>query len=350
MLAAQRPQLGPGRVVAHGGLAQQTRAAADLGLAIRRGSRSQETPSRAPSPRPAAAPDTLATPSHRSAPCAPPPCARTPRPCGRRRPRPPTAAIRRQLGGQLAHRLGRHGLDAVDHLGRVDQPVEQQQLARHLLGARGRAFQPHQQAGLELRLGARHLGLRRLLGGGARQLLADHLDQLAHHLRPGRGMNAEQPRIGQRPAARIDRVAEAAPLPHLLEQPRRHAPAEQPREHLRGVEILAAVGRPRERQHQMALLERLGRACACPRHSAPARIGPPTPPFMAAELGLSVAHQLVVVDLARGGQDHARWRRSWALRNVRRSPAPKLGRRSAAVPRIGRPMAWSGKAASCSSS
>ena len=164
-----RPELGPGRVVAHGRMAQEHLA----GRGSRPRHRSRDVDLRkaiaAPRPRPAAASTRSTSRSrhalrrHR---------AQSPRPCVRRRRRRPT-------GGDPLTSLAASSRTASAvtpsmrsiELGRLDQPVEQQQLARHLLGAGRRALQPHQQAGLELRLGARQLGLRRLLGGGAHQLL-----------------------------------------------------------------------------------------------------------------------------------------------------------------------------------
>ena len=134
---------------------------------------------------------------------------------------------------------------------------------------------------------------------------------LLHHLRPRRRMDREQPRIGKRPAARVDRVAEAAPLPHLLEQPRRHAAAEQPGEHLGGVELLRRdrTG-PANAMHEMALLERLCRGArsadvACRLESTPGAA------IEAAELGLSVAHELGRGRRCRRPRAPCARRRSW---------------------------------------
>src|SRR6185503_20579987 len=200
---------------------------------------------------------------------------------------------------QLPYPFRRDAVDALDQLGRLYQPVEQQELACHLLGAGRRALQPHQQAGLDLRLGARQLGFGRLLRGGAQQLLADDVDQLLHYLRSGRRVDAEKPRVGQRPTARVDRIAKAAALPHLLEQSRRHPPAEQPGKYLGYVELLAAIRGPGERHDEMALLEGLCRRArathvACRLESAA------NAAIEAAELGFSMAHEVGVADVAGG--------------------------------------------------
>src|SRR5262249_62393803 len=45
-----------------------------------------------------------------------------------------------KVGSQLAYRIRRHGIDALDQLSRMAQRIEQQHLARPLPGAGGRAL------------------------------------------------------------------------------------------------------------------------------------------------------------------------------------------------------------------
>ena len=61
---------------------------------------------------------------------------------------------------------------------------------------------------------------------GLLQLVDDHRHQLGDVALPGRGVHAEDAAVGEGPVEGIDRVAEAALLAHFLEQPRRHAAAE----------------------------------------------------------------------------------------------------------------------------
>src|SRR6185503_8541927 len=115
----------------------------------------------------------------------------------------------------------------------------------------------------------------------------------------GRRVDAEKPRVGQRPAARIDRIAKAAALPHLLEQSRRHPPTEQPGKHLGYIELRGAIRGPGERHEEMALLERLCRRArtthiVCRLESADHGA------IEAAELGFSMAHEVGVADVAGG--------------------------------------------------
>ena len=186
-------------------------------------------------------------------------------PCGRRRRRQPTAcAPPTSLAASVAHGLRRHRVDALDQLG-VSISRSNSSSWRAICSARAEELSsPISRPALSCALERASSASAGLLVGGALQLRADDVDQLAHHLRPRCRVDAEQPRIGQRPAARIDRIAEAAPLPHLLEQPGRHAPAEQPREHLGRVELLVAVRRARQSHHEMALLERLRRGARAP--------------------------------------------------------------------------------------
>ena len=88
---------------------------------------------------------------------------------------------------------------------------------------------------------ARFTSLSVIVVGRAFELVDDDRHQLVDILRPGRGVDAEDAGVGEAPVEGVDRVAEAALLAHLLEEPRRHAAAEDRGEDLRGVEVVAAV-------------------------------------------------------------------------------------------------------------
>ena len=83
------------------------------------------------------------------------------------------------------------------------------------------------------------------------QLVDDHRHQLGDVALAGRGMDAEDAGIGKAPVEGVDRIAEAALLAHFLEQPRRHAAAEDHRQHLRGVEVAHMIGAALEAEHDL---------------------------------------------------------------------------------------------------
>ena len=144
----------------------------------------------------------------------------------------------------------------------------------------------------------------RRLGSRAGELLSDNLDQLAHGIVAGGGVDAEHARVRQRPHTRVDGVTEPALLTHLLEEPRGHAAAEEAGENLARIELARTVGRACEAHHQVALLEGLGRGARAAdvdgriefRPAAPGQLG---------EHALSLAHDRVVAEIAGGGQHHA---------------------------------------------
>ncbi len=70
----------------------------------------------------------------------------------------------------------------------------------------------------------------------------------------GRGGDAEDAGIGEGPMEGIDRVAEAALLAHFLEQPARHAAAQDRGEDLHGVKAVRVIGPAFHAQDDMGLL------------------------------------------------------------------------------------------------
>ena len=138
-------------------------------------------------------------------------------------------------------------------------PAEQQQLPGDLRGAAGRAFGRHDQPGAILRARAVELFLQDALAGLAAAPSTMTGTSSAMSLCAGRGMDAEDAGVGEAPVEGIDRVAEPALLAHFLEQPRRHAAAEDHRKHLRGIEVAHMIGAALEaeddlRVHQVAVL------------------------------------------------------------------------------------------------
>ena len=101
----------------------------------------------------------------------------------------------------------------------------------------------------------------------------------------------------------VDRVAQAALLAHLLEQPRRHAAAEHVGEHLQAEAAGDRVcGTPSQRQRDMHLLEvaRLDPRAAAERRRLRRRRGRADE---AGEALLDLGDDRVVIDRA-GGRDH----------------------------------------------
>jgi hypothetical protein len=96
------------------------------------------------------------------------------------------------LAGQLARRLGRYRLDAVDNLGRVDQAIEQQQLARHLLGPGRGASSPISRPALCCALERASSASVGFSEAARVSCCPTTSDQLVHHLRAGCGVDAEQ--------------------------------------------------------------------------------------------------------------------------------------------------------------
>ena len=146
----------------------------------------------------------------------------------------------------------------LDQLFLGDRPAEQQQLPGDLRGAACRALGRHDEAGAILRARPVELVLEDVLAG-LLQFRHDDRHQLGNVALPGRRVHAENAGVGKAPMERVDRVAEAAFLAHLLEQPRRHAAAEDHRQHLRGVEVAHVIGAALEaeddlRVHQVAVL------------------------------------------------------------------------------------------------
>ena len=127
-----------------------------------------------------------------------------------------------------------------------------------------------------------------------------------HHLRRvpvGRaGVEAEQSGVDEIPVEAEDRIGEAAFLPHLLEEPRRHAAARRGGEDLRGV-VIRRAGRPAlEPDHDMGLLEapaELGLATAIDGR----RFGRRGRGMQLFEPGLREIDDVIVFDRA-GGRDH----------------------------------------------
>ena len=104
----------------------------------------------------------------------------------------------------------------------VGNPAPDAQHPREPLGARRGALQPHQQAGLELRPRSLDLGGREAVDRAA-QFVHREFGELADLVRAGAGVEGDEAGVLVGAGLGEDRVAEAAPLAQLLEQPRRHA-------------------------------------------------------------------------------------------------------------------------------
>ena len=145
---------------------------------------------------------------------------------------------------------------------------------------------------------------------------------------------------------RIDRVAEAADLAHLLEQPRRHAAAEHVGEDLQAVESTdRAAARPRARARYAPARDRAARSATPPRNvPAPARRGRRRAKRREAPLDLGDDRR--VIDRA-GGRDHHVGRAVVARQIAAQPLARRTSAPSRGVPRIERPTGWSGKAVAC---
>ena len=124
----------------------------------------------------------------------------------------------------------------------VGHPAPDAQHPRQPLRPRGRALEPHQHPGLELRPRPVELGHGQALRRPA-QLVHGEPGQLADLLGPGAGIERDQPGVLVGAGLGEDGVAEPAPLAQLLEEPRRHAAAERGRVDLRRIgRILAHAG------------------------------------------------------------------------------------------------------------
>src|SRR5690606_40531181 len=92
--------------------------------------------------------------------------------------------------------------------------------------ARRRSFHAHQERGFKLRLRARYLGPVKILAD-TEKVIGQTLAEFPDLLFARSGIDGKGARIHEGGGEGKDRVAEPAPLPDLLEEPRGHAAAEQ---------------------------------------------------------------------------------------------------------------------------
>ena len=154
----------------------------------------------------------------------------TPRAARSARARPGSAAPRPGAAPRARPQPRRPRRYAATSSCRIERPAEDQHVPRLLLAARGRAFERHQQPGLELGPRALQLARREPLAEPP-HLVAQRRHQLGRFLLAGAGIDAEHAAVAIGVGEGIDRIDEAALLADLLEQARRHAAAERGRHH-----------------------------------------------------------------------------------------------------------------------
>ena len=120
-------------------------------------------------------------------------------------------------------------------------------------------LQPHDYVGLGLLPGPLQLLVGGALGQKLPDYLADGLDGLGLGLLIQGGVDAEDPGVGVARPVGVDRVAQPLLLPHPLEEPGGHSPAQDGGEELEGEPPGGVVGQAGEGQGQVVLLDGLFR-------------------------------------------------------------------------------------------
>src|SRR4029079_310105 len=87
------------------------------------------------------------------------------------------------------------------------------------------------------------------------ELLLEHAEQLVDTFGRGAGVDPEGAGLLVRRAVRVDGVREAAPLPHLLEQARRHPAAQHLVEHAERIAVGILTWQRAHAEHEVHLLE-----------------------------------------------------------------------------------------------
>ena len=209
-----------------------------------------------------------------------------------------------ELVGDLLDPVGVDAVDALDRLLERNGAAPQDLLAGDLAGARRRAFERHQQAGADLV--AHPLDL--VVGdgvGGAAQFVEHDIDEIVDLVAAGRRGNAENAAVGEGPVEGIDRIAKArgSPGPPGTGANSCRRRGSRPGPGRRRSRPNCRAG-PRGRERYGPARDRSGSAPRR-RHSAPLPGRSWSAGLEAGEALLGDAHQLVVVDIAGGGQDHA---------------------------------------------
>ncbi len=150
-------------------------------------------------------------------------------------------------------RLG-HGVDLAQHFLGRDDPPEGLDLACQLLTAAAGAFLRHQQARLQLRAGAAEFRLRDM-GLDLAQFSQHDRHQFGDLAFAGAGVDAEQAAVLERRGKRVDRIHQSALFANLLEQPRRHAAAQERRKQHGRVIIRIGIAHGGEPEDHVHLVE-----------------------------------------------------------------------------------------------
>ena len=158
----------------------------------------------------------------------------------------------KQARGQVAQALDGERRKPLHKFVLGDRAAKQEKLARNLRGAAGTALCRHDEPGAVLRARTVQFVLGNAFAGSLK-FVDDHRDQLRNIALSGRRMHAEDAGVRKSPVEGIDRVAEAAFLAHFLEEPGRHAAAENHRQHLRGVKIADVIGAAFESEDDLGI-------------------------------------------------------------------------------------------------
>ena len=204
--------------------------------------------------------------------------------------------------GEVFDPIGIDIVDAVDRFLQRNGAAPKDLLPGQLAGARGRAFQRHQQAGANLIAHALDL----VLGDGfgdKTQFVEDDRHQFAHLLLAGGRGNAEDTAIGEGPVKSIDRIAQAPLFADLLEKTRAHAATKDGGENLHGVKAFGIIGASFETKHDMGLFVVFFEPLFTAHIMGLGGLGGPIR-LQAGKAGFSNLDQRLMIDVAGRGQDH----------------------------------------------
>src|SRR5690606_37049189 len=217
------------------------------------------------------------------------------------------------VGGDRLDLLGSDRVDAGQHLVYGHQLVVHQLVLADAGHARAGVLQPEDETAAHLALAARDLLLRQALGHDPGHLVPADLEHVVDLAGQAADVDAELAGVGVGGGVAVGRVGQAALLPDLLEQPRRHAAAERGVQHAEREAALVGARQRGGAEHQIGLLggpvedvhagEGLRAGAAGARRVGHGGAGEGTGPLVGPRHQL---HDLLVADVARHGDDGAR--------------------------------------------
>ena len=171
----------------------------------------------------------------------------------------PDAGRRQALGGHSSSASSRRSSSVTASMRSItSSSVEQRHVGEHRgaepVHARAGRLQREHHAALDVLLGPLELLAGGRLLAHALELCADHPQRLGQVVRARAQVEADLPGVGVLVGERVDRVGQAAPLAHLLEQARGRGAAEDVVEHAQGEAAVVVAGDPRRAEAHVVLL------------------------------------------------------------------------------------------------